>query len=222
MASLQDIIDNATYITIDRKKVTAQQISRSGRLTTAELASAVPYRFTVGMHDALAYSTNRALAEKIDQLDLTEESTIDIGSTNSNLSYITQYQGDSSGIGSVTVNSATGTGGANIYLNCSSAGSGNVLFKAGDLIQPASGYRYVYTVTADVAHTTSSNVAIPVHRPVIPQSGYTFSGKGLNVGVDVQWRVKMINKPNYSVVPHDRLAFSSDFELVEVIRKNDG
>ena len=34
--------------------------------------------------------------------------------------------------------------------------------------------------------------------------------------------VKMINKPRYSVVPHDLLQFDSDFEFLEFIRKEDG
>ena len=103
--SLQTIIDNATYITFDTKKVASQSISRSGRLLTAELASANPYRITVGMHQGLKYSENRGLLQDIDALDITEEATIDIGGTNSGLSYITAYQGDSSGIGSVTTTS---------------------------------------------------------------------------------------------------------------------
>ena len=219
---IQTIVDNATYITFDHKKIAAQSLSRSGRLLTAELASAVPFQITVGMHKGLTFSDNRNLLADLDVLDVTVEEEIDIGSTNSGLDYITKYQGDSTGIGSVTVNAATGTGGANIYLNCTAAGSGNVLFEKGDIIQPDTGYRYPYIVTAQVAHTTGSNVTIPVHRPVIPQESYTFSGKGLNVGVDCTWRVKLINKPSYSVVPHDRIEFNSAFELVETIRKGDG
>ena len=219
---IQTIIDNATYISFEHKKVTAQQISRSGRLTTAELASAVPFKFTVGMHEGLTYSNNRALLSEIDELDITVEETIDIGSTNTNLSYVTAYQGDSTGIGSVTT-TATGYNGANIYLNCASAGSGTYLFKKGDFIQigPTNG-RYPYIVTADVAHSTSSNVTVPVHRPVIPQSGFTLGSRDIAVGSDVDFRVKLVSKPTYSVVPYDRIVFSSDFELIEVIRKNDG
>lgn len=219
---IQTIVDNATYISFEQKKTTAQSISRSGRLLTSELASAVPFKFTVGMHEGLTYSANRDLLADIDVLDITVEETIDIGSTNSGLNYVTGYQGDSSGIGSVTVNAATGTGGANIYLNCTSAGTGNILFKKGDFIQPSTGYRYPYIVTEQVAHTTGSNVTVPVHRPVINQDSYTFSGKSLKVGVDVDFTVKMIQKPSYSVIPYDRIAFSRDFELIEVVRKEDG
>jgi len=220
--SLQTIVDNATYITFNTKKVAAQSISRSGRLLTSELASANPYRITIGMHQGLKYSENRGLLQDIDALDITEEATIDIGGTNSGLSYITAYQGDSSGIGSVTT-TATAYNGANIYLNCTSAGTGTNLFKKGDFIQigPTNG-RYVYQVTSDVAHSTSSNVTVPVHRPVIAQDGFTLGSRNIAVGVDVDWRVKLLVKPTYSIIPYDRIAFSDDFELIEVIRKEDG
>lgn len=215
---IQTIVDNATYIEVDYKKLSAQSISRSGRLLTAEIASAVPFRITVGMHKGLTYSTNRSLLSDLGELDITTEETIDIGSTNSGLSYVTAYQGDSTGIGSVTVASVSGS---SIVLNCTSAGTGTFLFKKGDFIQPASSYRYPYIVTSDVAHSTSATVTVPVHRTVIPQSSYTFAGKSILVGSNVGFRVKMVNKPTYTILPHDRIGFNSDFELAEVIRKED-
>jgi len=217
--SLQTIVDNATYVTIYRKKIAGQSISRSGRLLTSEVVSAVPYQFTSGMHSGLQYSTNRGLTEDLNALDVTEEATIDIGTTNTGLAYITAYQGDSTGIGAVTCVSASGS---TLTVNASSAGSGTFLFKKGDYIQPASSYRYPYQVTADVAHTTSSSVSIPLSRPFIPQDSYTLSGKGIVVGSAVSWKVKLINKPKYSVMPGDILQFDSEFEYLEFIRKEDG
>jgi hypothetical protein len=225
MSSLQTIIDNATFITIDRKKVTGQTVSRSGRLLTAELASAVPYKFTVGMHEGLKYSTNRALTEEIDRIDITEESDIDFGTTNTNLSYITSYQGDvpDAEIARCLLDSQTGSDGANIHINTNGTffSSYSFMFKKGDYIQPGAGYRYVYTVTQDVPFAQVPDLNVPVHRTVIPQDSYSFTNKGFGVGSNVTFRVKMITKPTYSIVPHDRLLFNSDFELVENIRKED-
>lgn len=212
--SIQTIVNNASSITIDRHKTSGQTISRSGIVRTAELASNIPWLFTVEMHNGLAYSTNRAVTEEIDRLDRTIEEEINIGLTNTGLDYITRYQGDASGIASVTVSSVSGS---NIVLNCSSAGSGTYLFRKGDYIQPASGYRYPYTVTADVAFSTSTSVTIPVNRPVITQSGYTFSGKSIKVGSNVTWRVKMLKKPTYTIVPYDRIQWDSNFQLIEII-----
>ena len=212
--SIQTIVNNATYVTIDKKKVAAQSVSRSGVVLTAERTSVVPYRFIIGMHEGLKYSENRGLLEDIDALDVTTESTIEFGDSNSGLAFLTKYQGDSTGIGSITI---TGSSAATLIINASAAGSGTFLFKKGDYIQPASGYRYPYQVTADVAHTTSGSVVIPIHRPFIEQSGYSLNGKSLLVGNDVTFKVKMVLKPSYSAVPIDRISFTDDFELIEII-----
>jgi hypothetical protein len=215
--SLQTIVDNATYITVDKKKVASQSVSRSGVVMTAERTSVVPYRFIVGMHDGLTYSTNRGLLEDIDALDITTEATIDIGDTNTNLSYVTAYQGGSTG-----TMTAVGSDAKELYVNSSlmSGGGNGFLFKKGDFLQPVGNtgtYRYPYQVTADVSHSSSSNVTIPVHRPVISQDGVALTSGTVNRGVDVRFKVKMLLKPSYSVVPHDRLSFSDDFELIEII-----
>ena len=212
--SLQTIIDNAQFITIDSRKVIGQTISRSGRIKSAEVISGVPYRLTVGMHSGLKYSENRALLQDLATADRNVESTIDIGSTNTGLSYVTAYQGDSTGIAGVTCVSASGN---TLTVNASAAGSGTFLFKKGDFIQPGTNYRYPYQVTADVAHTTSTSVAVPIHRPFIDQTGYTLSGKSLLSGTNVTFRVIMLKKPSFSVVPHDRIEFDTDFDLLEVI-----
>ena len=215
--SIQTIVDRATFLNIDKKKVASQTISRSGRLKTAEVASAVPYRFIVGVHEGAKYSENRGVLEELDRLDVTEEEQIDIGDTNSGLSYITAYQGGITS-GTLTLNS---TANSNIFVNASSVSGSGTLFKKGDFIQPlgnTGGYRYPYQVTSDVSFSTSANVTIPVHRPVIEQTGVALTSGNVVKGKDVHWFVKMVSKPAYSILPHDRFTLDSDLELVEVIQ----
>jgi len=220
--SIQTIIDNAQFITFDTRKVIGQTISRSGRVKSAEVVTAVPYRFIVGMHSGLKYSDNRALVQELTNLDRNVEEEVDIGKTNSSLSYVTEYKGDLSTaqISQIVTNASTAYSGANIYLNTTSVtgASGLTLFKKGDFIQigPTNG-RYPYQVTADVAFSSSSSLTIPVHRAVLDQSGFTQENRAIAVGSDVQWYVQMLKKPSYSIVPHDRIEFDSDFELIEVI-----
>ena len=138
---LQTIIDNATFIEVDYQKVAAQSISRSGRLLTAELASAVPFRLNIGMHDGLTYSENRDLLADLGELDITEEESVDIGSNNTGLSYVTAYRGGMSGaqVNQCTVTSASAS---NIVLNTSSV-SGTTpanAFAKGDFIQLDNNY----------------------------------------------------------------------------------
>lgn len=215
--SIQTIVDRATFLSIDKRKVASQSISRSGRLKTAEVAGAVPYRFIVGVHEGAKYSENRAVLEELDRLDVTVEEQIDIGDTNSGLSYITAYQGGIAS-GTLTLNNVANS---NIYVNASGVTGSGTLFKKGDFLQPVGntgGYRYPYQVTSDVSFSTSANVTIPVHRPVISQDGVALTSGNINTGKDVHWFVKMITKPSYTILPYDRFTLDNDMELVEVIQ----
>ena len=138
---IQTIVDRATFLTVDKRKLASQSISRSGRVKSAEVTSAVPYRFTVGVHEGAKYSENRGLLEQLDALDVTTEEQIDIGKTNTGLSYITSYQG---GITSGTI-TCVGFDGSELYVNTSGVAGSGTLFKKGDFLQPVGntgGYRY--------------------------------------------------------------------------------
>lgn len=214
--SIQTIIDNASQLTFASAKVAAQTISRSGKLLTSTRTTVEPFRFIVDMHSGLDYETNRDLLRTLDDLDITTEEQIDIGSTNSNLSWLTAYQG---GITSGTP-TAVGSDGSELYINCSGLSGSGTLFKKGDYIQPVGStgtYRYPYMVTSDVSFSTSSNVTIPVHRPVISQTGVALTSGNVNKGNAVQWYVKMVRKPTYTIVPYRRIAFDDSFELIEVV-----
>ena len=214
--SFQTIINGATGISLNRRKITGSTVSRSGILKTAERLPSV-YSFTVSMNNGLKYSENRALVEELDRLDTTVEEEINIGTSNTGLAYITQYQGTltPAQINQITVTSATG---GNIVLNTTSvtgSPTGNI-FKKGDYIQLDNNYRYPYTVTSDVVYSGTS-VTVPIHRGFLAQTGYTVSGKGINVGSEVTWRVKAVINPIYGIAPHDFLVFEDDFVFYEVI-----
>lgn len=215
--SLQTIIDNATYVEFDIRELSGATMSRSGHYKTADRNVNV-YSFKVGMHEGLTYSTNRATLQDIYTTGSTTEANISLNN-NSGMNYLTAYRGD---IESAQRNNITmvGFNGSEIYVNCSGAtGSGNLVEK-GDYIQPKGNtdtYRYPYQVTSDVAFSTGANVTIPVHRPVLEQDGVALTSGGVKFGNDVRWQVKITNLPKYTIVPHDRIQFTADFELVEVI-----
>ena len=218
--SLQTIIDNATYLEINKQKVAATSVSRSGRILTAERVNAIPYRFKVGMHSGLTYSDNRDLVEALDALDTIVSSNVDIGASNTNLNYITSYQGsaNSSQLNALVMSS---TGTANLVISTAgvSGNPGGNLFVVGDVIQPAGDtgtYKYPYNVTSNVAWNASS-VTVPVHRPVLTQSGVALTSGGVRVGTNCRYHLKLVKKPKTRVLPHNRLGFTEDFELVEVI-----
>ena len=217
MSGIQTIIDNATYITIDDQRITGSSISRSGQYKTAERGPS-PYAFTVGMHNGLKYSTNRALLSELNTLGKTVEANISLNN-NTNMNYLTAYQGDieQAQLNNITLNSVYG---AEIYVDCSGATGSGTLFKKGDYIQPKGNtdtYRYPYQVTSDVTFSTGANVTIPVSRPVLSQTGVALTSGGIKVGNDVRFHVKCVTQPTYSIVPHDLISSSADFELIEVI-----
>lgn len=217
--SLQSIIDSAQSIQIVRRKLAGQTVSRSGHLKVSSVASAVPFQFTVKFRPGLKYSTNRALLEEIDRLDRVLTENVDIGNSNTGLSYITEYQGELSlgQLGQITVSSGSNL---TLTLNVSAvtgATATDVVFRAGDFVQIASGYKYPYTVTDTVLKGSGSTIDVPISRPFIDQSGFTEAGKGILVGPDVSWQVIMTKKPSYTILPYDIVEFNSDFELVEVV-----
>lgn len=217
--SIQNLINKSSAININKRKSIGQTISRSGVIKTS-LQQASLYRFTVVMSDGLVYSANRGLLEDLDTQDRNQEANVDIGTTNTGLSYITAYQGDTSqsDLGNISM---LGNTGANIYVDCSGLTSGaTTLFKKGDYIQPlgnTSTYRYPYQVTSDVAYSTSSNVTIPVHRPVRSQTDVDLTTGGFRTGSAVRFHVKALVMPTYTVIPYDRISFDSDLELIEVL-----
>jgi len=214
---IQTIIDNATYLTINKRKVAASTVSRSGHLKTADRGVNF-YQFKVGMHPGLTYSTNRDVLEDLDTQDVVTEANVSL-TNNTNQNYLTSYLGNISTaqLNNITVRDVNG---ANIYVNCSSATGSGDLFKKGDYIQPHGNtgtYRYPYQVTSDVAFNAVANVRIPVHRGVITQDGVALTSGGIRVGNDVRFHLKATKMPTYTVVPHDRIEFDSDFEFMEVI-----
>jgi hypothetical protein len=214
MAGLQTILDNATFMTINARSVTGSSISRSGQYKTSERGPS-PYGISFGMHDGLTFSTNRDTLQALDNIDRTVEANISITNT-AGLSYLT------ANLNGQTNNACTVVGydGAELYINATAATGADYLFKAGDWLQPlgnTSTYRYPYQVTTDVIFDTLSNITVPLNRPVLSQSGVALNTGGLRLGNDIRFNVKMFSYPEYTVVPHDRVVFSGEFELIEVI-----
>lgn len=217
--SLQTIIDNAQYLTIDRRELTGSSMSRSGVYKTADRNVNV-YTFNLSMHNGLKYSTNRAVLEDLySATGKSKEANISLNN-NSGMNYLTAYQGDIAS-NQISQISLVGSNGRELYVNCAAATGSGYLFKKGDFVQPegnVGGYRYPYQVTSDVTFSTSSNVTIPVHRGILSQNGVSLTSGGIKVGNDVTWRVKISNLPSFSVVPYDRIEFGEEFSLVEVLQ----
>lgn len=216
--SIQTIIDNAVSIEFIRRKLAGQSVSRSGQVKIASVANNVPWQMIVEPRPGMRWAESRDLIEEIDRLDRVFVEVVDIGNTNTGLSYITEYQGNLSGtnLSAITVSSANAL---TLTLNVSnvSVSGTTVCFQPGDFIQLAGNYKYPYTVTSQVLRGSGSTIDVPINRPFIDQAGYTEVGAGIIVGKNVTWQVVMTKKPSYRVIPGGYLEWADVFELVEVI-----
>jgi len=177
--SLQQIIDTAVNVEVNRSKLVAQTVSRNGRISTASRNWANPFRFTVTPKPVWTAAEYRSVfAELLDydrylphgfRLNNLDPSTF---TANLGNSWMVNYQGGadtvSSGNNILDSYSATSaTSGAMICLtntNSTTIGSGTFLVKAGDYLRPA-GHRYPYIATTDVVIPTTATGVTGVIQP---------------------------------------------------------
>ena len=161
--SLQQIINTAVNVEVNRSKLVAQTLSRSGRISTVSRNWANPFRFTVTPKPVWTASEYRSVfAALLDndrylphgfRLNDIDPTTFlaDLGN-----SWMINYQGNadvSTNNNIIDSYSATSqTSGAMICLtntNSTTITAGTYLVKQGDYMRPSL-FRYPYIATADV------------------------------------------------------------------------
>jgi hypothetical protein len=211
--SLQKIIDSAQQITIDKSPPVAVTMSRGQYLKTAERGARI-WAFTVSPSQGWRWEQYRDEVEDLVKQDRITEEEINFGTSNTNLSWLTEYRG------SLTTNQQGGlrtvsqTGNSMVLQALVSISAGTVCFKKGDLIQPT-GHRYPYSITTDVVMPEAGNITVPIHRAFI---GTVSGGTTLKLGKAVTWRVKMTKFPRYAITPGRIINWEDDFELTEVLQ----
>jgi len=166
--SLQQIIDTAVNVEVNRSKLVAQNVSRSGRISTASRNWANPFRFVVTPKPIWTASEYRAVFEPLLDRDRYESHGMLLNNINSTTfladlgnSWMINYQGG----GDTTANNnnldsyeaTSATSGTRIVLtnvNSNTITAGTYLVKAGDYLRP-SVTRYPYIATADVIIPTA-------------------------------------------------------------------
>ena len=221
--SLQTIIDKASKIVFDRRRVVGQSVSRSQRVKTATRNSSQPWKLTVSPPPILSYADNRSTIEAIMTADRNTEQTIKLAN-NPRLNYLNEYQGDLTNLQltALTITNFTSTTvtvgglpniGASAQVGLVS--SSTVVFKPGDWIQPRDS-RYPYIVTNTVTRGTGSVVTATVNRSLITSEATTVTTSML-VGTQTSLTVVVTQLPTYELGQWKRVNFSGDFELVEKI-----
>ena len=166
--ALQDIIDTASNIEVNRSKLVAQTVSRSGRISVASRNWANPFRFIVTPKPVWAASEYRSVfAALLDNDKYLPHgfylNNIDATSFQADLgnSWMVNYQGGADANGNNVIDSysaSSQTSGAMLCLtntNSTTIIAGTYLAKEGDYLRLAN-TRYPYIATSDVVIPTTA------------------------------------------------------------------
>jgi len=200
-----------TYLKIVLNKPVNRSTGLSGQYAAEHYSANVIYQFEVGISPGKSYSENRN-----DILDI-EQAMKD----HTQFAYtmaipgFTTYQGDVTDLANVTHTSSV-YGESNVYVNTTAvtgSPSGN-LVRAGDWIRVGGfGSGGFAQVTADVAFSSSSNIAIPLSRP------NKHVGSVQLYQVSPFFNVKFAEYNPYTIQPYDRLQYKNpSVKLIEVLQ----
>jgi len=200
--SFQYVFDNATDISISKRKKVSQTVSRSGVVRATSLGGA-NYEFVVTLPNGPKWSDNRGLIEKVEAMDRTTVGTVKIN--NPGMDYVIGYQGNIINTSTVIV---TYTSGNTLTINSGANVNSGFKFRAGDYIQL--GNASVYTVIEDVPANSNT---ITVHRPVRENAGtYT-----LKIGTDVTFSIICVSLPNWTIFGYNQVSWSGSFVFAEAL-----
>ena len=202
--AFQNVIDNATTISIAKRKKVGTTIARDGTVKATSLGGQT-WQFSVLLPNGPKYSVYRTFLDQIEALDRTTVGQIQLNTTGAE--YISEYRGDVAAPNSITVDYTSGNT-VEITGGLGGLSSGHV-FKTGDFIQLGSSGS-VYTVVNDVAWDATT---VTLHRPVREAAGaYT-----VNVGPACVFDVICVEFPDWTIWGYDQIRWSGPFVFAEAI-----
>ena len=204
--SFQWIFDRAESISIDKKALVGQTITRNQTVRAVSRGAGL-WKFTVKLPDGLKWSEIRPFIEQIENLN--RFTSVPVQLTDAGYrDWLTNYRGDC--ISDVGFNASIVKGSDIITLTSNPAISSGYKFKTGDLIQIGSiGDGRVYTVKSDVAF--NSNV-VTLNRPLTNDTNPNID---LTVGSNVAWRVLCTDMPTWTIFARDQVSWSGSFTFIE-------
>lgn len=200
-----------TYLNITLNKVTGSSIGLSGRQAAEHMAVNTVYQLELGISGGKTYSTNRLGIFNAETAMNKGESFVYTPNFTNN---IVGYMGDVPNPAEITLTDVS-IGESTVYANTTGV-TGNMtgavyLVRAGSYIQINT---HPYQVAENVAWSSNSNVAIPVTRRLMEDTG---SVTTFAVG-NPSWTVKFAEANPYTIQPHDRLQYSTQsIKLIEVL-----
>lgn len=205
--AFQTIFDRAQTISINRRAVTAQTISRDSTVRTVSRGGQI-WRFDVKMPDGIPWTELRSSIEAIDSADRYTKGQVQLNNAGYN-SWLSNYQGDSAnttGFYATWTQSAT-----SITLTTSPTTASGYKFRAGDFIQLGSSGS-VYTVTADVSYDSNT---VNLNRAILDATATT--PVNLVVGPSVTWQVYCVTMPSWTIFDRNQISWSGQFTFYEAL-----
>lgn len=203
----QWVVDNAESISINRRAVTSQTMSRDLTIRTVS-RGAVIWRFDVKMPDGLSWTTIRSYIEAIDYADRFTPGTFKLNDPGYS-SWLSAYRGNSA---NYTGFYATWVNGNNyITLTTSPTTTSGYKFRAGDFIQLGTAGR-VYSVVSDVAYNSNT---VYINRPVLDATQTTPTN--LQIADNATWNVIATELPSWNIFQRDQVSWSGNFVFYEVM-----
>lgn len=213
--SFQWVIDNAENISITKRPVISQTVSRDQVIRTVSRGGAV-WKFAVKMPPVMVWNNNaRGYLESIDTKAMLQSQTINMSKTG--YDWMVKYRGDATSTTTMTWKYNAAQAASNTYkfeLGNMPGSVGAVLFRAGDLIQPT-GSKYVYSTVSASTKGSAATQLIEVHRSILDTPSDT--AVTFKVGPAVSWTVICTKMPTWTFVEKELIEFNGDFEFQEVI-----
>jgi hypothetical protein len=202
--AFQYIFDNAESISINKRPITSQSISRDLTVRSISRGGQI-WRFDVALPNGMPWDTARPFIEAIEYAGRTTEGTVQINNAGYN-SWLTNYRGNCISTSGFVADVTEGSNVITLTAN-PSISSGNK-FAVGDIIQLASGH--VYSV---VENTNSASNTVTLNRSVLDATG----SYALFVGPDVTWNVICVGLPTWSIGARNQVSWSGAFSFYEVV-----
>lgn len=212
--SFQWIFDHAETLSIVKRPVVSQTISRDQRIRSVSRGGNV-WKFTVGLPAGMEWSTMRGYVEAWENAGLLKSQTVSINKAGH--SWINGYRGDATSTSTMTFKYNSTQAASNTFkfeLGNMPGATGTVLFRAGDVIQPT-GSRYVYSLVSPVTKGSASTQLVEVHRSILETPSDT--AVTMKVGQEVVWTLMCTKMPTWTFVSKDRIQFNGEFEFQEVL-----
>lgn len=202
--AFQYIFDNAESISIDKRAIVGQTISRDNTVKAVSRGGKV-WRFTVKLPDGLRWSVARPYIAAIEYADRYTTGNVQINNAGYN-DWLTPYMGNCNSLSGFTASVTTGY--SNVTLTANPTISSGYKFNAGDFVQVGSGH--AYSVASTVAFDSN---AVQLDRPVIETTG----SYSLAVGKNITWNLICTTLPNWSIFARDQVSWSGPFTFYEVM-----